>query len=289
MKVLTHNVMFLSWLMQQSEGDFDNAARSQLIAESAYVADHDLLVFQELFDPDPSEELLKRLEGRGYSHRTPVVGVSEEGWDATHGKEISRLHVRGGVAIVSRWPILRREQYIYDMACGWDAEADKGFAYVLLEVDGRRVHVVGTHLQSDDSGCSAGQAKVSRRSQMHEINVFLTDRRIPADEPVIVAGDFNTDRRSPDFEDILSFGNLQDPGPRTGWKYSFDTTANGVALHRYPADPSEDMDCVLLRKGHVLPCEGWVSEVLKVASPRWEAGGRTYTDFSDHYPVTAGC
>ncbi|MFJ7275682.1 hypothetical protein [Kitasatospora sp. NPDC098663] len=161
MKVLTHNVMFLSWLTQKSEGDWDNAARSRLIAESAYVADHDVLVFQELFDPGPSEELMQGLEGRGYRH-------------------------------------------------------------------------------------------------------------------------------SPDFHDVLGFGNLQEAGPRTGWKYSFDTIANDAALHRHPADPAEDTDRVLLRKGHAPPCDAWTSEVLKTASPSWETGGRAFTDYSDHYPVTAG-
>ncbi|MFD7828792.1 sphingomyelin phosphodiesterase [Kitasatospora sp. NPDC059803] len=288
MKVLTHNVMFLSGLTQKSEGDWNNAARSRLIAESAYVADHDVLVFQELFDPGPSEELMQGLEGRGYRHRTPVVGVDESGWAATHGRQISPLHARGGVAIVSRWPILRMEQYVYDVACGWDAEAAKGFAYAVLEVDGRRVHVVGTHLQSDDGACPTGRARIMRRSQLRDIDVFLTDRRIPAHEPVIVAGDFNTDRHSPDFQDVLGFGNLQEAGPRTGWKYSFDTIANDAALHRHPADPAEDTDHVLLRKGHAPPCDAWTSEVLKTASPTWEAGGRAFTDYSDHYPVTAG-
>ncbi|WP_327682369.1 hypothetical protein [Kitasatospora sp. NBC_00458] len=63
MKVLTHNVMSLSWLMQQGEA-----------AESAHVGGHDLLVLRELFGPDPSEGPLKRLEGRGHLHRPVTAG-----------------------------------------------------------------------------------------------------------------------------------------------------------------------------------------------------------------------
>ncbi|MFH8591245.1 sphingomyelin phosphodiesterase [Streptomyces rimosus] len=284
-KVATHNVMFLPKIV----GDWGQAQRARLIPEAEYLRGADLVAFQELFTIDPSTDLLGRMGKKGFSYQTPIVGRSRDGWDATGGNFSSWTPENGGVAIVSKWPILRKEQFIYADACGADWYANKGFAYTVLNVNGRRVHFLATHTQSDDSSCSAGAPQQIRRKQLGQLDAFLLGRRIPEQEPVLVAGDFNIDRHNPDdYADLLRYGGLQAADQRLGWKFSFDTQDNSVARVRYPGDPRQDLDYVLLRKGHRQPADTWNNRVLKVSSPEWTAGGRAYTDYSDHYPLVAG-
>ncbi|MFB7637107.1 sphingomyelin phosphodiesterase [Streptomyces sp. NPDC056149] len=287
LKVLTYNTFLMSRNLYPNWGQ-DH--RAQAIPAADFFHGNDVVVLQEAFDNSASDALKSRAAAE-YPHQTPVVGRSKSGWDATGGAYSSVVPEDGGVTLLSKWPILRKEQYIYKDSCGSDSFSNKGFVYAELDVAGARVHVVGTHTQSTDSGCRAGEAAADRAKQLKEMNAFLDARHIPADEEVMVAGDLNIDFHGAEYQALLANGDLAPADSRTGHPYSFDTHENSIASYRYPNDPREDLDYVLFRNGHARPA-GWRNKVIKEDSAPWTVSSwgkkYTYTNLSDHYPLVAG-
>ncbi|MDJ0382652.1 sphingomyelin phosphodiesterase [Streptomyces sp. G-G2] len=284
LNVLTYNTFMMSTSLYPNWGQ---DIRSREIPKASFFQGHDVVVLQEAFDNSTSDAL-KANAAAQYPYQTPVVGRGKDGWDATGGAYSSTTPEDGGVMILSKWPVVRKEQYVYKDACGSDWWSNKGFAYVVLNVNGAKVHVVGTHAQSTDSGCKAGEAAQMRSRQFKNIDAFLDAKNIPAGEQVIVAGDMNVDSRSAEYASMLADADLAGADARTGHPYSFDTAANSIANYRYPTDPREDLDYVLYRKGNARPAN-WNNNVVKEQAAPWTVSSwgtsYTYTNLSDHYPV----
>ncbi|MET9893211.1 sphingomyelin phosphodiesterase [Streptomyces sp. NPDC006465] len=286
MRVLTYNVFLMSKNLYPNWGQDHRAAE---IPKTSFFRGNDVVVLQEAFD-NAASDALKSTAAAEYPYQTPVVGRSKSGWDATGGAYSSTTPEDGGVTVLSKWPIVHKEQYVYKDACGADWWSNKGFAYVVLNVNGAKVHVIGTHAQSTDSGCGTGEAASMRSRQFKAIDAFLDARNIPADEQVLVAGDLNVDSRSTEYASMLADADLVGANARTGHPYSFDTQENSIALDRYPTDPREDLDYVLHRAGHARPAV-WKNEVVKEQCAPWTVSSwgtdYTYTNLSDHYPLSA--
>ncbi|MEV6208417.1 sphingomyelin phosphodiesterase [Kitasatospora sp. NPDC051914] len=284
--VLSYNVFLMSKSLYPNWGQ-DH--RAQAIASADFFQGHDVVVLQEAFDNAASDALTARASA-AYPYHTPVVGRSTSGWDATSGSYSSTTPEDGGVTLLSKWPILRKEQYVFKDACGADWWSNKGFVYAVLNVNGLRTHVVGTHLQSTDPGCSGGEPAAVRAKQLIAMRAFLDAKRIPAAEPVVVAGDLNVDSHGSEYQALLDNGNLAPASARPGWPYSFDTADNSIAAYRYPGEPKEDLDYVLYRADHARP-QQYTNQVVRFHSEPWTvtSWGRsyTYTDLSDHYPLAA--
>jgi len=214
LKVLTYNTFLFSKTLYPNWGQ-DHRAKA--IPAAPFFQGQDVVVLQETFD-NSSSDALKANAAAQYPYQTPVVGRSKSGWDATGGSYSSTTPEDGGVTILSKWPIVRKEQYVYKDACGADWYSNKGFAYTVLNVNGM-------------AGADA----------------------------------------------------------RTGHPYSFDTELNSIASERYPDDPREDLDYVLYRSGNARPA-GWTNHVVLEQSAPWTVSSwgkqYTYSNLSDHYPVT---
>ncbi|MEI5101918.1 sphingomyelin phosphodiesterase [Streptomyces sp. PmtG] len=287
LKVLTYNAFLFSKTLYPNWGQ-DHRAKE--IPAAGFFQGNDVVVLQEAFDNSASAALQSNAAAQ-YPHQTPVMGRSKSGWDATGGAYSALTPEDGGVTVLSKWPIVRKEQYVYKDACGADSYSNKGFVYAVLDVNGARTHVVGTHAQSTDPGCGAGEAAATRAKQFKELDAFLDAKRIPAGEQVLVAGDFNVDSHSSEYASMLGDAGLAPADARTGHPYSFDTRDNSIASERYPDDPREDLDYVLHRKGHARPA-AWKNDVVKEQSTPWTVSSwgkeYTYTNLSDHYPVVGG-
>ncbi|MFF3323827.1 sphingomyelin phosphodiesterase [Streptomyces sp. NPDC002889] len=286
LKVLTYNAFLFSRTLYPNWGQDHRAAA---IPATPFFQGNDVVVLQEAFDNSSSGALKQRAAAQ-YPYQTPVMGRSKDGWDATGGAYSATTPEDGGVTVLSKWPIVRKEQYVYKDACGADWWSNKGFVYVVLNVNGTKVHVVGTHAQSTDPGCDTGEAAQMRSRQFRAMDAFLDAKNIPAQEQVLVAGDFNVDSRTTEYASMLTDAGLAGADARTGHAYSFDTKDNSIAADRYPDDPREDLDHVLHRAGHARPA-GWTNEVIKEQSAPWSVSSwgttYTYTNLSDHYPVIA--
>ncbi|GAA4880125.1 sphingomyelin phosphodiesterase [Kitasatospora terrestris] len=285
--VLTYNVFLMSKNLYPNWGQ-DH--RANAIATADFFQGHDVVVLQEAFDNAASDALTAKASA-AYPYHTPVVGRSTGGWDATGGNYNAATPEDGGVTLLSKWPILRKEQYVFKDACGADWWSNKGFVYAVLNVDGQRTHVVGTHLQSTDSGCSGGQPATVRAAQLDAMKAFLDAKNIPASEPIVIAGDLNVNSHDSEYPSMLAHGNLAPASTRDGWTNSFDTVDNSIAAYRYPGEPKEDLDYVLYRADHARP-QAYTNTVHRFHSSPWTVTSwfkdYTYTDLSDHYPLIAG-
>jgi sphingomyelin phosphodiesterase len=283
-RVLTYNAFLFSTSLYPNWGQ---AHRARAIPRTSFFQGQDVVVLQEAFDNTTSDRLKADAADR-YPYQTPVMGRSKSGWDATSGSYSAATPEDGGVTILSKWPILRKEQYVYKDACGADWWSNKGFAYAVLDVNGAKVHVVGTHAQSTDPGCAAGDAARTRGKQFRAMDAFLDAKNIPANEQVLVAGDFNVDSHTAEYGTMLSDAGLVGADARTGHPYSFDTRDNSIAADRYPDDPREDLDYVLHRAGHAKPA-GWKNDVIKEQTTPWTvtSWGKdyTYTNLTTHTPI----
>ncbi|MFJ5117360.1 sphingomyelin phosphodiesterase [Kitasatospora sp. NPDC088548] len=287
LNVLTYNVFLMSKNLYPNWGqDY----RAKAIAAADVFRGHDVVVLQEAFD-NAASDLLTAQASAAYPYHTPVVGRSTSGWDATNGSFSAATPEDGGVTLLSKWPILRKEQYVFKDACGSDWWSNKGFVYAVLNVNGVRTHVIGTHLQSTDSGCSAGQPAAVRAAQLKAMRAFVDGKNIPAAEPVLIAGDLNIDSHGSEYPALLANAGVAPADARTGWANSFDTVDNSIAAYRYPGEPKEDLDYVLYRADHARPAT-YTNTVVRLHSTPWTVSSwgtsYTYQDLSDHYPLTAG-
>ena len=280
-RIATYNVFMLSRNLYPNWGQVQ---RADLVDSTGVLDGQDVVVLNEAFDNTASDRLLANLRDT-YPHQTPVLGRGRAGWDVTSGRYSDATPEDGGVAVLSRWPISTRIQHVYRDGCGADWLSAKGFAYVRVEAPSGPLHVIGTHMQAEDSACTSAPGGY-RAKQRAEIRAFLTARDIPASEPVYVAGDLNVAGASAEFPRMVA-----DLGARTpemgGHPFSWDCADNSVCRDQYgPEYASEQLDYVLTVQGPLLR-----NETRRVKSPEWSiwSWGRkyTYNDLSDHYPVFA--
>lgn len=285
-KLLAHNVYMLPVV------NWGQAQRADLIAQADYIKGYDVVLLQEAFDNSASDKLLSGLKGE-YPHQTPVLGRSQDGWDETlnYGEVFDGKFEDGGVAVVSRWPIEQKVQYVFDRGCGWDDKANKGFVYVKVNKEGRFYHVISTHTQAEADECGKGEAAEIRSSQFKTIKKFIEDKNIPSNEIIFIGGDLNVNRNnSSEYSTMLTDLEANAPNAYAGWTATWDTVTNGIANNNYPKLSPEYLDYILVAKKHAQP-NFWHNQALDVPSPRWrvESVAETYEykDYSDHYPVAA--
>ena len=111
LKVMTHNVYMLSTNLYPNWGQSE---RADLIGAAGYIKNQDVVILNEVFDNSASDRLLGNLK-REYPNQTAVLGRSSGNeWDKTLGNYSSSTPEDGGVAIVSKWPIVEKIQYVFE-------------------------------------------------------------------------------------------------------------------------------------------------------------------------------
>ncbi len=103
--------------------------------------------------------------------------LAPEGYTAVYRTNAHTRHGEHGNAMLSRWPVVSHQQE--DMS---DHRFEqRGLLHSEVCVHGRALHVVVVHL---------GLIKASRIRQLEQLRQFIA-REIPANAPLVVAGDFN--------------------------------------------------------------------------------------------------
>lgn len=143
------------------------------LAEAVAQFDADIVCLQEV-------RKLNRGEASFFKHwpQQPQADfLAPEGYDVVYRTNAVTRHGEHGNAMLSRWPVLAHQHE--DMS---DHRFEqRGLLHSELAVEGHAVHVVVVHL---------GLIRASRVRQLTQLAQFVA-REIPADAPVIVAGDFN--------------------------------------------------------------------------------------------------
>ncbi|EDY86309.1 sphingomyelinase C [gamma proteobacterium HTCC5015] len=297
--VMTYNILQLP----DVAGDWDDAQRLARLPDAIrnMAVQPDVLVIQEAMT-DAARNALEGLDDI-YPFITPVVGLdcSGAGWDGTSGNcSNSPAVVRGGVMVLSRWPIEEQRQHIYQNSQMWtgDYYSNKGFAYVRIDKGGFDYHVVGTHMQSDAGDFAVSQQ--TRMAQLDEMRQWIDNRAISAADPVILTGDFNVEHsRNDHLADMLQRSNSQIsfPDPSIGSYSALDnlmTQANAY-YYEYSQSYNDTLDYVVTRTDYLLPIVSADMQVIRLkADDSWywdymENINSTgmHSELSDHYPVVA--
>ena len=167
--VLTYNVFMRSpaWVFRD-----DHDWRASRIPE--FLQGYDAVVLQEAFSESHRISMLTALQAE-YPYNSGILGEDE------------LLSFNGGVIILSRFPILKRDQFVFTPCEGSDCIVKKGVQYIALEKNGLRIHLFGLHLQAQK------EYATSRLAQFPQLQQFIEKQNIPQSELVLVAGDFNVD------------------------------------------------------------------------------------------------
>ncbi|KAF9302649.1 hypothetical protein BGZ74_005058 [Mortierella antarctica] len=140
-------------------------------------------------------------------------------------------------------------------------------------------------MQSDDAGCGWGQAAEQRARNLELWRKYIDDSKVPANELIILAGDFNIERNSAEFDSFLTNFGVDQPDSYFGHPHTLDTQDNSIA--RANKGPLEYLDYVLLDKKHRAGVKSLTQTVLREKTADFQIGSGTYNDYSDHYPVRA--
>lgn len=126
---------------------------------------------------------VRRVHRREEQHfsRWPEMPQAEflapEGYEAVYRTNAYTQHGEHGNALLSRWPVITHQHE--DMS---DHRFEqRGLLHVEVLVHGQPVHVIVVHF---------GLIPASRLRQVVQLQGFIA-REVPADAPVVVAGDFN--------------------------------------------------------------------------------------------------
>lgn len=290
LKVMTHNVYMLSTNLYPNWGQNE---RADLIGAADYMKNQDVVILNEVFDNNASNHLLGNLK-KEYPNQTAVLGRSNGNeWDKTLGNYSSSTPEDGGVAIVSKWPIVEKVQYVFEKGCGPDNLSNKGFVYTKIKKNDRFVHVIGTHLQAEDNMCGQTLPASVRTKQLQEIQEFIKNKNIPNNEYVLIGGDMNVNKinaeNNSDSEYASMFKTLHASIPSyTGHTATWDAMTNSIAKYNFPDSPAEYLDYIITSKDHANP--SYIeNKVLQSKSPQWTVTSwlkkYTYNDYSDRYPV----
>ena len=287
--VLTYNTFLRPTTLFWLSDDQDFRAQHIASAIAAYTdpatsefRDFDVVVLNEAFDDDVRDDHLEPgLRAAGFRYQTEVAG-SDEG-----------IEQDSGVFIASRWPIIAEDYLVYDedVCEGFDCQAEKGAVYAKIDKDGRQYHVFGTHLQAGWSN------QWVRESQLDELAAFIADQAIPADEPVIMAGDMNITRAASHYADMKTRLEAvqpwvdNDPNPQTCDNkpdafpyYTIDPTRNDYG----DGDVREYLDYVLYGRDYKPPVsELSFNKTVPLTTKACQSGETSpcLHDLSDHYGV----
>lgn len=239
------------------------AASTRQAERAARMAPHllgfDVLVLQELFINRQREALVAALAD-AYPYRTELVGR-----DGARGLPWRQ---DGGIVILSAHPIVAEAAMTFDEVCsGSDCLADKGVAYAAVRKGAFTFHVFTTHAQS----IYGRDPPAVRAAQFALLRAFVDAQGIPADEPVIIAGDLNVDAYTDELDDMLRLLRAAWPPNAGEIRFTWDPETNALAV-----GPQQWLDYVLVSVDHAQPASAWSR-----ALPLREGD----LDLSDHFGV----
>lgn len=227
----------------------------------AMMADYDVLVLTEVFDDIPSNELLNKLR-------------SEYPYQSADVFKLGKI-LDSGTRIVSRWPFTIESDLNYNACDGIQCAATRSTIYAKINKLGNPYHVFATHTQSSDDDANRN----ARLAQLQEMGDYIRSLNIPADEPVIMSGDFNVNKIGlPEDRDYLEAVLGATEPENRGHNYTYDANTNTWAEQPYV----EYLDYTLTANNNLQP----TSAYQEAFAPRTTIDALWGEwDLSDHYPV----
>ncbi|OGT61385.1 MAG: hypothetical protein A3F14_00655 [Gammaproteobacteria bacterium RIFCSPHIGHO2_12_FULL_43_28] len=261
--VLTYNTQLLPIFANAVDDLNQPMLRAKAIPKK--IKNYDAVIFEEAVD-DTFRDILTNAMKSYYPYHTKVAS-----------RLPSRL-LSGGIILFSKWPIIREDQIAYSKASKYDELVAKGVIYAAISKNGKVYHIMGTHTQA--AANKPGESREIRALQLKEWAEFIERLRIPENEPLILAGDFNVNQfgTNTELNSILTMLNVK-LLPNTGHPYSADPTINTMLHSKSPSR----IDYLFYHEGHVKPTVAF----NKVFILRYLEDQNAWPkfDLSDHFPV----
>jgi endonuclease/exonuclease/phosphatase family metal-dependent hydrolase len=188
-----------------------------------------------------------------------------------------RLLLKGGLVLLSRWPIrtVRFVQYPRTGPARPEYLMRKGAQVAVVETPGGPFAVVNTHLSANRDDDWSGENRYTRIARAELGRLAEQVARLDPALPVVVTGDFNVPRTGVALAEFLATTGLTDV-------LAGDTEPTYRPTPGWPAPPA--FDHVLIRPGTGRTLSGRAQIVLR--EPVTLPGGRQ-AYLSDHYGVEA--
>lgn len=234
---------------------------SRLDEMPAAMAGYDALVLTEVFDDIATAALLKKLRAE-YPYQSSEIFKA--------GKIM-----KSGTRILSRWPFVLEDNFKYNPCNAIQCAATRGVIHARINKQGNPYHIFATHTQSSDDDANRN----ARLAQLQEMGDYIRSLNIPADEAVIMAGDFNVNKIGlPQDRDYLeAILGATEPENR-GHGYTYDADTNNWAEQPY----LEYLDYTLTANNNLQPTSAY-QEAFALRTTKDALWGEW--DLSDHYPV----
>ncbi|NRA13088.1 MAG: endonuclease/exonuclease/phosphatase family protein [Crocinitomicaceae bacterium] len=178
LKILSWNVFLRPGILADKQ-----MKRVDSIAHYLIVTDADVIILQEVFHKRATKRL-NRLMRKSYPN------ITKSGPKSFYG-------VPSGVIIYSKLKFEGETTYYsYKDKTSADKLAKKGLVHVTLNVNGKRLDVMGTHLQAGQ-----GEKRITIRKKQIEV-INSVQRAIGDSNAVLYVGDFNISASTPNYDSL---------------------------------------------------------------------------------------
>jgi sphingomyelin phosphodiesterase len=273
MKLLTWNIFMMpSWIHQSP----DNEPRAAAIAAELLAQDFDVICFQKAFDRSARAVLEKALAAR-YPHRFGPANNS------------CSLRINSGVWVLSRLPLSDYREIQFRKCGGIECFSRKGAIRLTGSWAGQKFHLVGTHLQGEETPHFTEKNQRIRNAQMEDIRNRLVTPSVEPGVPFIICGDFGTPRfddalkhETPEYRRMLSTFRAENGGEA---RITLDDSIADNDLAGDNTGRKNELDYVLIRSNG---CELDVQRERRVFRQQgWDRSARNRRDLSYRFAVSA--
>ncbi|WP_106792795.1 sphingomyelin phosphodiesterase [Aquimarina sp. Aq78] len=254
--IVSYNIFHLPGIARIKHYKEEERSTKQLQVLTEMAPLLDVIVFQEGFNRQAETYLFNKLE-EVYPYNTVLVGQycsAGSYWNSVNGDCSNSLFVvNGGVRIFSKYPIDIKRQYVFNNSAYGTADyySNKGAVYVEITKNGKKYHIVGTHLQADQGSYNGTSVRLK---QLKEIRDWVNSLKIPISEPLIYAGDMNVE-----YTDTFSYKDMKSIlNSRISYSFNPSTEAgtysntNTLVRKEYP-NYNNTLDYILISKSHKQP------------------------------------
>ena len=161
----------------------------------------DIVILQELFDQSITKKFSKDLSNKYPFILSPI-------------KEGFTVKMTSGVMILSKYPYELVAHEIFNVSKKTDNAAQKACSLIKVNINGKKILIGGTHLDSRNEESRILQSKLTKE---RIIAPFINDT-----VPMFLAGDFNVNNPSPSYDSLSTLFDLENYQLNDDRPYTFD-------------------------------------------------------------------
>ena len=175
--------------------------RTQKIIQYLNSTNFDIIVLQEVFDKSISKKFKNDLK-----IKYPYCLMPQ--------KEGFTFKLSSGIMILSKYPFELVKHVVFNVSKKSDKGAQKGCSLIKTNINDKEVFLAGTHLDSKNNDSRSLQYQITNDEIL---NPYINDSI-----PLLIAGDFNTDFESSQYDSMINTFKLKNFELNDDRPYTFD-------------------------------------------------------------------